>query len=342
MAYKFKNYKSVYRDPGSVFVNTTLRKRYDDNFTDHNLVQENLEQMAVTAEFEGDMQRAQQLRDQLNSHAKTRVDRGDFENMQGAVAADVNAFNKAYTPIKRNYAAREENKKEAQQMVMSGNRSGEWYEKWLNRSLLTTGENGDYTPYRGLSDLEDGSVNPASYYQRQAVSADKKPAEEVLNAVKAMIVHRHGGKVTQEKEPRWVDGVGFVEYVVTKKGGVTEYITTESVKQMVEDIITNREDLQSFMRDKADLNTFDLSSQELDQNLALRSAKLQDDLDNGQMSNKNKITSEERAKIEARIQEIDDAVASVISERRLIIPELIFTMCLLFILKLTVALVLIV
>ena len=310
MAYRFKNYKSVYRDPGSVFVNTTLRKRYDDNFTDHNLVQENLQKMLVTAEFDGDMQRAQKLRDQLNSNSETRLKSGDFENMQGAIAADVAAFNKAYTPIQRNYEAREENKKEAQKMVMSGNRSGEWYEKWLNRSLMTTGENGDYTPYTGLSDMEDGSVNPASYYQRQAVSVDKKPAEEVLNSVKAILSERYGGQVTQLKQARYVEGFGMVDYIVTKKDGTTEYIKADTIKNFVHDVMANREDLQSFMRDKADLNTFDLSSHELDQNLALRSAKLQDDLDNGQMSNKNKITSEERAKMEARIREIDDAIES--------------------------------
>ena len=310
MAYRFKNYKSVYRDPGSVFVNTTLRKRYDDNFTDHNLVQENLQKMLVTAEFDGDMQRAQKLRDQLNSNSETRLKSGDFENMQGAIAADVTAFNKAYTPIQRNYEAREENKEEAQKMVMSGNRSGEWYEKWLNRSLMTTGENGDYAPYTGLSNMEDGNVNPASYYQRQAVSVDKKPAEEVLNSVKSILSERYGGQVTQLKQARYVEGFGMVDYIVTKKDGTTEYIKADTIKNFVNDVMANREDLQSFMRDKADLNTFDLSSQELDQNLALRSAKLQDDLDNGQMSNKNKITSEERAKMEERIREIDDAIES--------------------------------
>lgn len=310
MAYKFKNYRSVYRDPGSVFVNQVLRNRYDRSFAEHNKVQQNLEQMLVSAEFEGDAKRAQELKDQLTASAQGRVSRGDFENLSGNIAADVNTFIKGYTPLQRNFQEREKNKEEAQNMVMSGKRSSEWYDRWLKRSLMVDGEDGDYTAYTGLTSKEDGSIDPGSYYQRQAVSVDKKPAEEVLQALNALITEERGGEVRQFKEPRYVEGYGMVDYMVTERDGTVRYITSDRVREMVDGIMSNREDLRSFMKDKSDLNTFDMSSQELNSVLLNRRTQLQEALDTGSLSSRNKLTDGDKQIIQSRIDALDSAIDS--------------------------------
>ena len=57
MAYEFKPYRSVYRDPQSVKVSEVLANRYTQNFASDSMLDQQLNEMLVAAEFAGDVQK---------------------------------------------------------------------------------------------------------------------------------------------------------------------------------------------------------------------------------------------------------------------------------------------
>ena len=99
MAYEFKPYRSVYRDPQSVAVSEVLRDRYISNFATDSMLDKSLNEMLVAAEFAGDVEKANELKARLAETAKARTERGDFENMGMAINMDVRDFSKKlHTP----------------------------------------------------------------------------------------------------------------------------------------------------------------------------------------------------------------------------------------------------
>jgi len=145
MAYKFNPYRSVYRDPQSVKVSEVLRDRYVKNFASDSMLDKALNEMLVAAEFAGDVEKAEELKQKLHNNSAARVERGDFENLGMAINMDVRDFSREYEPIKQNYEAREKDKEAKLKLVEAGRITNEQYNQWEKRSLMRTNEEtGDY------------------------------------------------------------------------------------------------------------------------------------------------------------------------------------------------------
>ena len=287
MAYEFKPYRSVYRDPQSVAVSEVLRDRYISNFATDSMLDKSLNEMLVAAEFAGDVEKANELKARLAETAKARTERGDFENMGMAINMDVRDFSKNYTPLKQNYDAREKDKEEKREMVTRGLITQQQYNSWERRSLLNTNEDGDYESYTGVTVNADGTVDQSTIYQPKAVALNVNVDKEVLNALQAIEADRGGGVVVELPQLMDIDGDGVMEqYAVRTTSGQFEKISEADVRAVTNEVLS-RADVRSFLDQEADFDTMDLREDELDARITSRISTINARLASGRESSEN-------------------------------------------------------
>jgi hypothetical protein len=78
--YKLKNYQSVYRDPGSVAINTLQRQRFQQAFNADDALAGAVDQMTA-ADFAGDQALKADLENRTRQELQNRSGRGDYETM---------------------------------------------------------------------------------------------------------------------------------------------------------------------------------------------------------------------------------------------------------------------
>ena len=287
MAYEFKPYRSVYRDPQSVAVSEVLRDRYISNFATDSMLDKSLNEMLVAAEFAGDVEKANELKARLAETAKARTDRGDFENMGMAINMDVRDFSKNYTPLKQNYDAREKDKEEKREMVTRGLISQQQYDSWERRSLLNTNEEGDYESYTGVTVNADGTVDQGTTYQPKAVALNVNVDKEVLNALQSIEADRGGGTVIELPQLMDIDGDGVMEqYAVRTTTGQYEKISEADVRAVTNEVLS-RDDVRSYLDQEADFDTMELREDELDTKITSRISTINARLASGRESSEN-------------------------------------------------------
>jgi len=294
MAYEFKPYRSVYRDPGSVKVAETLRQRYVENFASDSLLDKSLNEMLVEAEFAGDVERANELKQRLRNSAAGRAERGDFENLGMQINMDVRDFSRNYEPIKKNYEVREQDKAAKQKLVEAGRITNEQYNQWEKRSLMNYNEEtGDLEAYRGLSYDEQGNVVAGSAYNPTTIAQNVNVDKEILNALQSIEAEQEGGYVTKVPEMRRLvdtNGDGKIdqndeayEYMVTRTDGTTRFIDPSRVRAVTQEVL-NRGDVKAYMEQDADFYTFDMREDELDSLLNARRTSIEAKLASGRLS----------------------------------------------------------
>lgn len=294
MAYEFKPYRSIYRDPKSVEVATVLRDRYVQNFASDSLLDKSLNEMLVAAEFAGDVERAEQLKTELRNKASLRTERGDFENLGMDINMDVRQFSREYEPIRRNYEAREEDKAAKRKLVEAGRITNDMYNDWEKRSLLNYNEEtGDLESYTGLQFDEDGKLVATSSYQPKTIAHQVNVDKEILNALQVLQAEQGGGRVVKVPQSmRRVDTNGdgridendrAMEYMVEQKDGTRTFISEDRVRAVTQEVL-NRGDVRAFMEQDADFYTYDLDESELDAMLGARAASLEAKIASGSLS----------------------------------------------------------
>lgn len=295
MAYEFKPYKSVYRDPQSVKVSEVLANRYTQNFASDTMLDKSLNEMLVAAEFAGDVQKVNELKAKLNESATQRNNRGDFENLGMNINMDVREFQKNYQPIKQNYDAREKDKESKRRQVESKAITNEMYENWEKVSVMNIDEEtGDYVPYSGISYGEDGTIDRGSIYQPKSIAPFVDTSARVLTALNAIEKQKGGGEVYSFPEMRNHDHDGNpdtpdrqYEFMVQRSNGMWEGIDPEKVKAVTNEVL-NTPDVKAFMNQDANYNTFELREDELIDNLTSRAEALKGKLSSGNLTNTEK------------------------------------------------------
>ena len=294
MAYEFKPYRSVYRDPGSVKVAETLRQRYVENFASDTLLDKSLNEMLVEAEFAGDVERANELKQRLRNSAASRAERGDFENLGMQINMDVRDFSRNYEPLKKNYEVREQDKAAKRKLVEAGRITNEQYNQWEKRSLMNyNDETGDLEAYRGLSYDEQGNVVAGSAYNPTTIAHNVNVDKEILNALQSIEAEQEGGYVTKVPEMRRLvdtNGDGKIdqndqayEFMVTRSDGTTRFIDPSRVRAVTQEVL-NRGDVRAYMEQDADFYTFDMREDELDSLLNARKTSIEAKLASGRLS----------------------------------------------------------
>ena len=287
MAYEFKPYRSVYRDPQSVKVSEVLRNRYVDNFASDSMLDKQLNEMLVAAEFAGDVEKANELRTRLAQNATARTDRGDFENLGMSINMDVRDFSKNYQPLKLNYETREKDKETKRQLIgRPGGITQNQYDAWEKRSAMVTDETtGDYTGYGGIEYNEDGNLDRGSLYQPRSIASNINVDKEVLAALQSIEAELGGGYVRKKSTMKDYDGDGIpdAEYYIETESGKTRVIDPETVKRVTNQVL-DRADVRSFMEQDADFATFELNEDELDGQLISRVKLLEGRLSSGRLT----------------------------------------------------------
>lgn len=306
MAYEFKPYRSVYRDPQSVKISEVLRNRYVDNFASDSLLDKSLNEMLITAEFAGDVKRADELKAKLAESAAKRNERGDFENLGMSVNMDVREFYKSYEPLKQNYEAREKDKESKRKLQESGAIDMNMYNSWEKRSAMQENSiTGDLTPYTGITYNEDGTHDRNSIYQPTPIAKFVDVQGEITKALQAIESSKGGGKVT--RLPKMIDttgdGVGDTEFMVQESDGTWEKITKEQVEAVTQEVL-NRGDVRAYLDQDADFSTFELTEDELTSKLANRISQLDGRLASGNL------TQEEEANVRAQLISYKKALSS--------------------------------
>tara|TARA_Y100000817_G_scaffold70080_1_gene53365 strand:- start:7908 stop:10685 length:2778 start_codon:yes stop_codon:yes gene_type:complete len=317
MAYKFKPYRSVYRDPQSVKINEILRKRYVDAFAADTLTQNALSEMLVSADFAGDVEKAAQLRSTIDARSNKYAESGRYETLGVNIARDAAEFTQGYTPLKKNYEAREAAKKTAQQTLNPDD-----YQKWLGWSLTRRDAEGNYQPYTGIEYDENGYVIPDTYYQADPVPAKVDIEGQIIKEVNALPVMKQGGYTAASFSfETYTDENGNtmkVPVIRTTQGQVITGKDSQAIFQAVKSALNNPE-VQSYLNFKSEINTFDQDGGSLQQTIEGRVQELQLELGRATGSQRDNIQSQiedlKRAQKSGMTGQMRDAVANIYKQR---------------------------
>ena len=157
--YELQQYQSMYVDPQSVAINTELRQRFIDSFAADDTLQATVDGMDV-ADFDGDINKKNQLADQYNEQIRTRAERGDYETLGMSISRDARNFIKDYTPLQRNkerYDAFNASVEEAEKLGV-GKPGG------LSSSAASKMKDYAVHNYNGLEYDENGNLINDSYF----------------------------------------------------------------------------------------------------------------------------------------------------------------------------------
>ena len=135
--------------------------------------------MLVAAEFEGDVQKANELKAKIQDKAEARAERGDYESLGMNIQRDVTDFYQEYKPLEQNYQAREADKQVKQEQLSRGIITNSEYESWLDYSMYTKQEDGTYARRQGIQYDENGNLDRNSIYQSVGIEATVDYSEEI-------------------------------------------------------------------------------------------------------------------------------------------------------------------
>tara|TARA_Y100000816_G_scaffold94522_1_gene65614 strand:- start:18780 stop:21680 length:2901 start_codon:yes stop_codon:yes gene_type:complete len=286
MAYKFKPYISQYVDPQSVKINEVLRKRYVDNFAAENMLDKNLQDMLVEAEFEGDVAKANELRQRITEQANERSKRGDYENLGMNIQRDVRDFYRDYKPLEKNYVAREADKKVKQDMLARGLITPDDYDNWLQRSLYQQQEDGSYVKNTGVQyDEETGLAMEGSIYQPVSIAQTVDYSDEIRKGLQGLPVMKNQSKrvqyVRQAKDANGnplfdENGIPMI-MAYDMQGQLIEEITPDQIRNVVQSVFRDPK-TSAYLDQQGEFATFNMGEQDLNNKLYERLQTLESKL----------------------------------------------------------------
>lgn len=260
-------YQSVYRDLGSVAVNTELRKRYVQNFAASDALSGAVGDMDAL-DFEGDQAAKERLSGKYNAELDLMSAQGDYEHMGRKVSTLARGFIKDYKPVQTNqnkYNSYIASLDEARKLgIDKGGLDETDY-----MGLKAKARHG----YAGLQYNEDGVLDEDSYFagQGHVKSVDLNAlVNEQLKNIKPNSWKNLGTDIAVQKLQLTKDGNidlnqeigenGQIKYWVTTKGG-KEYVDSQRIKNIVEGIIYDP-NVQLGIDQKVDVLSFDKSPED--------------------------------------------------------------------------------
>ena len=247
--YKLRPYVSVYRDPGSVQINTLQRQKFQQAFNADDALSGAVDQMKA-ADFEGDQALKLQLEQNTRQQLQDRSARGDYETMMMDVAKSAREFDQEYRPIKQNAEMYEAYKKRVQDAYNEGDINALTYNKALAKSNFG---------YSGLRKNEDGSIDDGSFFSGYNFVKDVDIQALMSEAMKDF-AEKAGGKIVQTV------GQGPNAMYTIKVGKETKTVPPEQVAQVFNNLMA-RPDVAASVAQEVELRTFDTTDEQIRQNL---------------------------------------------------------------------------
>ena len=316
MAYRFKNYVSQYVDPQSVKINEVLRKRYVENFASENMLDKSLQDMLVAAEFEGDVEKANQLKQRIQENAQARADRGDYESLGMDIQRDVAGFYEEYKPLEMNYQAREKDKQAKQEQLSRGLITNEEYESWLDYSMYDKQEDGSYVRRQGIQYDDNGMLDRRSVYQPVGIEATVDYSEEIRKGLQGLKASREGGYTVSGVRPK-KDKMGnevkdefgnTILIAYDSQGKTIEEITPEQIESVVTSVFRDPK-VRAHLNQTGEFATYNLGEQDLNNKIYSRIQEIE-----GRLS---VAGGDSRRKLQEELGDLQKALEGDMSARRL-------------------------
>ena len=243
--YNLPQYQSVYRDPGSIQVNTMLRDRFANAMVADDALTASVDGMQ-SADYDGDNQLKNELAEEYNAKLEERARRGDYETAGMSITKDSRGFIQGYTPIKKNFDRVQAYQAEQKKKLEDGIIDEQTYGATMGIS------NKDYT---GLQKNDDGTINDDSYFSGYRTVKNVDIATEVDEAMEGYKA-REGGSEIQ------LVGQGAGQQYMIKKGSEWSVVPPEDVDAIFNNILS-RPDVQASLRQKGDVGTYQLTDEQI-------------------------------------------------------------------------------
>ena len=266
--YSLKPYQSTYVDPKSAEINNQLRQNFEASFNSDDALAGAVDEMDA-AGFAGDQALLKELEGSTREALEQRASRGDYETMGMDVAKSARSFTKGYAPIKQNHAAQQAYRasiKEAYEKGVGkpGGIDAETYQKAMAMSTKD---------YDGLQKNEDGSIDEGSFFSGRTLVGDVDISARMSEYMEDFAAEKGGQTRTLQGQKRMgPDGVPFDDpegatYQI-KIGEKWETVSEADVAEAFRNV-TSQPDVQAALQQKADLRTFNMTDEDLRQNLLL-------------------------------------------------------------------------
>ena len=266
--YSLKPYQSTYVDPKSAEINNQLRQNFEASFNSDDALAGAVDEMDA-AGFAGDQALLKELEGSTRDSLEQRASRGDYETMGMDVAKSARAFSKGYAPIKQNHAAQQAYRasiKEAYEKGVGkpGGIDAETYQKAM--AMSTHG-------YTGLQKNEDGTIDEGSFFSGRTLVGDVDISARMSEYMKDYAEEKGGQTRTLQGQKRMgpdgmtIDDPEGTTYQI-KVGEKWETIPEADVAEAFRNV-TSQPDVQAALQQKAELRTFNMTDEDLRQNLLL-------------------------------------------------------------------------
>jgi len=261
--YQLTPYQTTYRDQNSVKINETLRQRFEQAFNADDAIAGAVDQMTV-ADFEGDQALKMQLERDTRGALQERAGRGDYETMGMDVARSARDFQTRYTPLEQNYkkfAAYQEALKELKNSKIG---EGGVYDQTAQLALAASMHD-----YKGLQTNEDGSIDEGSFFNGVNLVGDVDISAEFDKAMQGYNAHKGGTETKQLAQTLYgKDGkiIGQPGQWAIKRGTEWEIVPKEDIDVVMQDLLS-RPDVQSSLNQFASLRTYNVTDEDIQQQL---------------------------------------------------------------------------
>ena len=251
--YTLGDYQSVYRDPGSVEINSQLRQQFAQNFAADDMLAGAVDQMQA-ADFAGDQEAKKQLESQTREALESRAALGNYESVGMDITKSARQFEKGYKPIAQNYANVQAYKKKLKEDYDAGKIEANTYAAMMPMS--TKG-------YSGIQYLPDGTVDESSYFGGASYVDDVDISADFDERMKGYVAEKYnktrGGYETR-KTPQ-----GEIEYYVETESGV-EIVDPKKVSEMFYDMLQGPK-YQAALSQQARVNTYMMEDDDIQQRI---------------------------------------------------------------------------
>jgi hypothetical protein len=284
--YSLRPYVSVYKDPGSVQINTLQRQKFQQAFNADDAIAGAVDQMQA-ADFEGDQALKMELEQNTRQQLQDRAARGDYETMMMDVSKSAREFDKNYQPIKQNYEMYQAYQNRVKDAYDKGDINALTYNRALAKSNFG---------YSGLERNEDGSIDDGSFFNGYNFVKDVDIQALMSEAMKDYAA-KEGGQVVQQV------GQGPDAMFTIKVGETYKTVPKKDVEAIFNNVMS-RPDVSASVAQQVDLTTFDVTDEQIRQRLTASLYGDENDPDNnGLVGLRDKALADGNDKLAAQIDE---------------------------------------
>ena len=257
--YELPQYQSMYRDTGSVQVNQLKRQEYMANMQADNALSTSIMNMEA---LEEDNEALYTLADKYNAGIEERAQRTDYENLGMTIHRDAMSFVKDYTPIKKSkdlYTAYEA-------MLNEKVSKGDITDSIKQRKIAQS-----KSRYKGIQYTPSGTVDQDSYFSGASVANYVDVNDEFAKAMKDVVERKQGWEgftlydkdfnIFLDSEGQTTDGKPGPAVWKLKRGEEIVAIPPDLVQKISKQVL-RRQDVSSYVRQEADLNTYMFNEEE--------------------------------------------------------------------------------